>query len=219
MNDEVFHGDFEELIKKATPAFREMLWKEEEYLKRGLRSGELVLECGCGSGRILKAVLGVADTVIGIDFSQAQIESSKKNVPEGNVGIVPGDLMNLPFKDGLFDSAVMMFNTIGGFDDIEKFHILKEIKRVLKDGGKLILSAYAENAHPYQKKYYKNFGYDSCSRDGITYAYSKEKGSFKSETFTKKKIERILEEVGFEVIELKKLHDFSYIVKATPKRI
>ena len=212
MNKEAYLEDIGQWFSSAPLEIQNMMAAEENYLKEGIGLEDTVLECGSGNGRVLNLLSELADTVIGIDFTHAQIESSKKNAAQGNVGVILCDMMNLPFKEGVFDSATLMFNTIGGFDDIEKLRVLKEIKRVLKKGGKLILSAYAENAHPYQKEFYANLGYTSHCKDGITYAVKGDE-IFKSETFTGKKLERLLREGGFESVEITRAYHFLYIAE------
>ena len=84
---------------------------------------------------------------------------------------------------------------------------------MLKIGGKLHVSVYAENAYPYQREFYMNYGYSCYSLGGAAHAYNKEY-SFVSERFTKERLVGFLHEAGFERVEVRKLTDFSYIAKA-----
>jgi len=167
MNTGPYGIDFGWYLSKATPAIRELLGAEEEYLKQEASGGK-VLECGCGDGRVLHVLSGIADMAIGIDLSPVQVSSSKANVPHGNVGVLPATMMDMPFKDGLFDHVTIMFNTLGGFSDSEKRAILQEARRVLRRGGKLHISTYAENAFPHQREFYRKIGYESYSLGGTT---------------------------------------------------
>ena len=212
MKESPYTKDFGWYLSKATPAIRRMLDAEEEYLCSEI-SGGTVLECGCGDGRVLHTLSGIADRVIGVDLFPAQVMASKSNAPHGNVGVVPASMLDLPFKDGLFDHATIMFNTFGGFGDDEKHTILSEVRRVLKKDGKLHVSVYAENAYPYQQEFYRRFGYESYSLGGATHAYGRD-GSFVSERFTKEKLAGLLHEAGFERVKVRKLNEFSYIAKA-----
>ncbi|PZX60364.1 methyltransferase family protein [Algoriphagus ratkowskyi] len=98
-------------------------------------SGKL-LEVGCGEGRGVETLLPLADSYLGLDKIQEVIDELKVKYPkvEFQQAVIP------PFK-GIADNS---FDTIVSFQVIE--HIpndslfLKEIYRVLKPGGKAVIS-------------------------------------------------------------------------------
>ncbi|MBN2402138.1 MAG: class I SAM-dependent methyltransferase [Spirochaetes bacterium] len=101
-----------------------------------------ILDVGCGGG---KAVSELASScpygkVFGIDYSEDMVELSKKvnrkYIAKGIVEILHGSVSSLPFKDNFFD-LVTAFETYYFWPDL--INDLKEIKRVLKPGGKLLL--------------------------------------------------------------------------------
>jgi SAM-dependent methyltransferase len=70
----------------------------EEMLK-----GKLVVEFGCGPGRFLDVVRRRGGVAVGIDLSMA-VEPARENFRnDPDVLIVQGDVLNPPFKKGVFD--------------------------------------------------------------------------------------------------------------------
>lgn len=74
---------------------------------------ELVLEVGCGYGRVLKSLMEMGISVIGLDFSSSQLKSCREYLPKG-AQLIRADAKNLPFKDKVFGlsftSGVIMHN-------------------------------------------------------------------------------------------------------------
>jgi SAM-dependent methyltransferase len=107
------------------------------------RSGERILEIGPGIGihalPIADALLpdGVLDV---LDVQQAMLDDLVLQAVKRNIGnIVPkqGDAQQLPYADRFFDAAYM----VGVLGEIpETAAALAELRRVLKPGGRLVIS-------------------------------------------------------------------------------
>lgn len=130
---------------------------ERKYAETALRllsieEGETVLEIGFGSGRCLKRVAesaGKTGKVYGIDISLGMLEVTTRRLEKAGsidrVGLCCGDAVNLPYQDNIFD-AVFMSYTLELFDTSEVPKLLKEVKRVLKESGRLgVVSISREN--------------------------------------------------------------------------
>jgi len=105
--------------------------------------GEVVLEAGFGTGRVLAALadrVGDSGRVYGIDLSEGMVEASKKRLDKLGLSERPeltcGDAAAMPYPDGLFDAVFMSF-TLELFPDDEIPVVLDECARVLKSGGRL----------------------------------------------------------------------------------
>ena len=104
-----------------------------------------LLDAGCGTGNYLRAISPHVAHIVGVDASQGMLESARaKELP--NVELQQSTLQDLPFKDASFDGVMVNFvlhhldNTEGcdnGFPAVQL--ALKEIRRVLKPGGALII--------------------------------------------------------------------------------
>jgi len=101
------------------------------------QDGELVLEVGCGYGRISRSLTACAKIrMVAIDESEAMIHEWKTAVFPGMA--CRGDATRLPFKSARFD-AVVCTGVLMHLPDQRQ--ALKELCRVLRPGGRLIISA------------------------------------------------------------------------------
>ncbi|MFC1905945.1 class I SAM-dependent methyltransferase [Chloroflexota bacterium] len=107
--------------------------------------GETVVEIGIGTGHCLKSIaqfVGRSGMVCGIDISGGMLQISKQRL--GNAaGLCCGDAVCLPYMDSVFDAVFMSF-TLELFDTPEIPIVLSEIRRVLKDRGRLGIVAMSK---------------------------------------------------------------------------
>lgn len=108
-----------------------------------VRKGELVLDLGCGSGMdAFYAGLKVGETgkVIGLDMTLEQIEKSGKLARQGNynhITFLKSYIEDVPLKSNSIDTVIS--NGVINLSS-KKRKVFYETSRVLKTGGKLILS-------------------------------------------------------------------------------
>ncbi len=101
-----------------------------------------VLDAGCGAGVPVTQILNARFDVIGIDFSETQIELARKNVPEAK--FICQDMTQLDFQDGTFD-AICSFYAIIHIPREEHKTLLLNFHRMLKPGGFSLLCLGVEN--------------------------------------------------------------------------
>jgi ubiquinone/menaquinone biosynthesis C-methylase UbiE len=99
--------------------------------------GHRVLDAGCGSGPLSAALHAKGAIVTGFDSSAAMVELARQRLGENAVLRLADLSQRLPFADGAFDDVVASL----------VLHYLKDwtapladLRRVLKRGGRLILS-------------------------------------------------------------------------------
>lgn len=130
---------------------------ERKYAEIALRflavkEGETVLEIGFGSGRCLRRIaesVGKTGKVYGIDISSGMLQVTTRRLEKAGViervELCCGDAASLPYGDNVFD-AVFMSYTLELFDTPEVPKVLREVKRVLKEKGRLaVVSLSKEN--------------------------------------------------------------------------
>jgi SAM-dependent methyltransferase len=108
-----------------------------------LHAGETVLDLGCGAGMdsILAArKVGPSGTIIGVDITEEMLVKARKNVEHlglTNLEFRLGDLEALPLEDGTANVAISngVFNLCP-----DKPKVLKEVFRVLRAGGRLLMA-------------------------------------------------------------------------------
>jgi ubiquinone/menaquinone biosynthesis C-methylase UbiE/uncharacterized protein YbaR (Trm112 family) len=101
--------------------------------------GLSVLDAGCGVGRSSRAIQN-AEHVSAIDFSWEGLIHFQRP-PRVSVGLVQGDITRMPIRDHVFDVALscQVLSHLPTPDLRTQF--LSELVRVLKPGGRLILTA------------------------------------------------------------------------------
>ena len=99
--------------------------------------GKDVLDVASGEGYGTFQMSKHAKSCVGVDIDDLAIKNANANFSEKNLKFVKSSALNLPFEDSVFD-VVVSFETIEHFIEHELF--LKEIKRVLKPKGILIIS-------------------------------------------------------------------------------
>jgi len=104
-----------------------------------LRTGERVLELGCGGGSYASETaqfVGPTGHVSAIDISADQIAAARERCGRfGWVKFQIGNVLDLPYQDGEFD-AVYSVQVLEYVDDLGK--AFREIHRVLRDGGRFV---------------------------------------------------------------------------------
>ncbi len=113
-----------------------------------LPPGSQGLDVGCGIGSqaiMLAEAVGVAGHVTGVDRSPEFLDcarsiAEKAGIPE-QVSFQEGDMNNLPFDDDTFDWVWSA--DCAGYAPGEPLPLLKELVRVVKPGGSVIILAWS----------------------------------------------------------------------------
>lgn len=136
---------------------KEAITKENEVLAdlAGIKSGDLVLDAGCGIGGsgIWLAEERRAD-VVGLNIVEKQLMMGEKLVKKrhlsGKASFVKGDYEALAFKDGSFD-VFWSLESIEHATNLPKF--MSEAFRVLKPGGRIIIAGtFLGNIQPNEEQ-------------------------------------------------------------------
>lgn len=104
--------------------------------------GDEVLECACGTGAISAAIAPACARLVATDYSDGMLAQARKKLAKrSNVTVEQADITALPYADDSFDVAVAG-NVIHLLPDPEQ--ALRELARVVKPGGTIILPTYVE---------------------------------------------------------------------------
>ena len=113
-----------------------------DFMER-LPVNAIVLDAGCGAGIPISQKLSERFQVKGVDFSEAQIELAKKNVP--NATFLCEDMAKLDFPENTFD-GITSYYAIIHIPREEHQALLANFHRVLKPGGIALLCLGAEHS-------------------------------------------------------------------------
>ena len=139
----------------APVRIQQYLEAELNYTLKKIKPNDLVLELGCGYGRILPALAQKANLVIGIDTSQDSLTLAKKMIQDiHNCYLLRMDAVQLAFADQTFDVVVCIQNGISAFH-INKVDLIRESIRVTKTGGTILFSSYSDSFWPYRRQWFQ----------------------------------------------------------------
>ena len=99
--------------------------------------GRRVLDCGCGTGRLVARLAADGVPVTGIDAERRMLEAARERVPV-DVRLEHGSAEGLPFEDGAFDASVMWLVC----HLVDRQAAFGEARRVLTDDGRLAVVTF-----------------------------------------------------------------------------
>nr|AAS47557.1 putative methyltransferase [symbiont bacterium of Paederus fuscipes] len=96
-----------------------------------------ILDAACGMGASTRHLLEYypADNIWAINISEKQIEATRRNVPGCHAQVM--NAVDLSFEEGFFDN-ILCIEAAFHFETRQKF--LEEARRILRPGGRLVLS-------------------------------------------------------------------------------
>ncbi|SHN38579.1 class I SAM-dependent methyltransferase [Chitinophaga sp. CF418] len=113
---------------------------EELVSKIGVTKGMKVLDLGCGDGTTAVPEAKIGAEVLGVDIAGNLVEAGKQRAKEAgltNCVFQEGDASNLnELQDKSFDMVVSIF---GAMFAPKPFDVAKEMVRVTKSGGKIVM--------------------------------------------------------------------------------
>ena len=127
-------------------------WKRRLVEMLDLSGDETALDIACGTGDITFMIARrlTSGHAVGLDITQAMLRIAGRKQHEtniSNIGFHQGDILSLPFQDETFDCVTGGY-ALRNVPDITA--ALKEIKRVLKPGGRVLSLDFA---HPPNRAY------------------------------------------------------------------
>ncbi|HVF09328.1 MAG TPA: class I SAM-dependent methyltransferase [Abditibacteriaceae bacterium] len=144
-----------EIVKKSTAEHKQ-------------RADLRLLDLGCGTGAnlaMLRAAAGACGWITALEFSPHALHFARDHLGAEQISLIQADALHLPFADGSFD-VVTMLDVLEHLRDDSR--ALREIHRVLRPGGALVLSvpayqslwsAHDEALHHFRRYEYHGLGH------------------------------------------------------------
>lgn len=194
-----YKNDLKGVLPKAFPDWLNSILHKWMYgqIKQQIKDGDVVLDLGCGYGRLALEVKKEfpASKIFGLDIAKKYVELFNKNIGKSGKAYA-GDIRNLPFKSKSIDVVYMVTTLmyLTNFKDQEK--AISEIKRVLKLGGKFVFI----ERNPY--------GHNIMTLGGlITLLRGRKNKEIESVSFTKGEMENLLKK---QVLKVRKTSSFPF---------
>jgi SAM-dependent methyltransferase len=112
----------------------------------GATKGMKVLDLGCGDGTTALPAAKLGAEVLGVDIAKNLVAAGNRRAKEeglANIRFQEGDASNLSgLKDGAFDLVVTVF---GAMFAPKPFDVAKEMVRVTRPGGRIIMGNWIPN--------------------------------------------------------------------------
>ncbi len=197
------NNDYHNLILNYLPeSYKKWFLEEKKYLEKWIESNSSVLEVGSGDGRSIFDLIPITKNIVGIDHDEKAIQESIKKFAEFPlIKFIKADAEKLPFEDKLFDYVICM-TSFANFSN-KKISILNEMKRVLKESGKIVISVFSEKAFPERMKVYTNINIPIKEiRENGTVIFDESLVDNTSEQFTKQELENIFSQVKLKINDI-----------------
>ncbi|MCX6755433.1 MAG: class I SAM-dependent methyltransferase [Candidatus Nomurabacteria bacterium] len=198
------------IIENPSPIYKELFKQEKIYLTSKILPNVNVLDVGCGDGRIIKIITENTKNIVGIDNDPIAIKNARNQLIEfPSTKLVEGDGLNMPFVNESFDIIVFMM-TLVNFGN-NKISVLKEINRVLKRDGILLLSVYSEDAYETRLKMYTEIGLPIKNYENGKFVFNAMASAETSQQFSIEELSSLVKEGGFKITDTYKIDKIAYI--------
>jgi demethylmenaquinone methyltransferase / 2-methoxy-6-polyprenyl-1,4-benzoquinol methylase len=132
------------------------IWRKKaiKYLEAG--KPKIILDVATGTGDFAIQALSLhPEKIYGIDISEGMLQVGKTKIKDRNltdqIELRQADSENIPFEENKFDAVTVAFG-VRNFENLEKG--LREIFRVLKPGGQLVVLEFSHpRAFPMKQAY------------------------------------------------------------------
>ena len=129
-----------ERLAPRTNDYTEILYHWQRYLLAGrLAAGKRIADVACGEGYGADHLAAFAQRVCAVDIDAATVKEARARYRRPNLSFQQGSADHLPFAAGTFD-MITSFETIEHLVPDRQEPFLREVKRVLRPGGLLLIS-------------------------------------------------------------------------------
>ncbi|GAB4412048.1 MAG: hypothetical protein Fur0044_06290 [Anaerolineae bacterium] len=159
MSSKVYFDQIAQQWDQMQQSFFSDTVREKALVTAGVRAGQVAADIGAGNGFITAGLLGRGLKVIAVDQSEAMLaEMGRKFGETAEVDYRRGDAEAMPLADTEVDYA---------FANMYLHHVespgeaIKEMVRILKPGGKLVITDLDEHTHEFlrQEQYDRWLGF------------------------------------------------------------
>jgi demethylmenaquinone methyltransferase/2-methoxy-6-polyprenyl-1,4-benzoquinol methylase len=147
-----------DLMNTAMTAGLHHGWRQRAADRAELSDGDSALDLCCGTGDLaleLRGRVGSSGRVVGADFSERMLELANEKAAERGMSDVTfewADALELPYSDASFDAVTVGFG-VRNLADLDAG--VREMARVLKPGGRLVILEITQPRQPPLSTFFK----------------------------------------------------------------
>lgn len=175
-NSIAFRYDF---LNRFLSAGIDIQWRKKAIRQIKDLNPKKILDVATGTGDVALMTLKMLkpDKIVGIDISEGMLEFGRKKIEKlglnNKIDLQKGDSEQLHFPDNEFDAVTVAFG-VRNFENL--LQGLKEMHRVLKPGGRLVVLEFSKPKQLAFKKFYNL--YMNIVTPGIGKMLSKNKDAY-----------------------------------------
>ncbi len=114
------------------------LTKIKQQIAEHTHPGDQVLDLGCGTGTLAQMCIERGALVTGVDANSGMLAVAKRNSPSANYLNISLSNLDEHLGDESFD-IILSTLAFSELTRAERIHVLKQIKRILKNEGKVLI--------------------------------------------------------------------------------
>ena len=114
------------------------LTKIKQQIANHTHPGNQVLDLGCGTGTLAKMCIERGAHVTGVDANSDMLAVAKRNSPTANYLNISLSNLDDHLEDESFDTVLSTL-AFSELTRAERVHVMKQIKRILKNDGKVLI--------------------------------------------------------------------------------
>lgn len=128
----------------------------QQHIERMICPSDVVLECACGTGMLSICIAPKCKKLLATDFSINMLKKAQEKCSAyPNAQFEQANILSLNFSDEQFNKVIAA-NVIHLLD--EPYKALRELERVCRSGGQIIIPTYVSKEHKKKSSFLKIIG-------------------------------------------------------------
>lgn len=219
-----------DLISRKFSATRKKFWGSLEFIGNYAKNGDHVLDFGCGNGRLLEILQSKKIEYLGMDVSEKLLEEGRKIYPNALFCKLDSRQDTIPLEADFFNTiySIAVFHHFPSKE--YRLAMAKELFRVLRPGGTVVITVWNLWQKKYRRKIFKNWrekvfsrrdsGANNLDWNDCYISFTDNQGNVFSRfhhAFTLKELKKLFSAVGFSIGKSEKIgNNLVLVVEKNP---
>jgi len=143
-DDKLSADRLKKVYQIAPVRVQQYLEAEIDHVLRHVHNSDIVLELGCGYGRVMRKLAAASKMVVGVDTSWPSLKLAKQellHLPNQKLCLMNAAMLG--FRANVFDITICIQNGISAFK-VNQTELIREAVRVTRPGGIILFSSYSD---------------------------------------------------------------------------